>query len=258
MSVTVPVFTSPSPRIALVPVDRPWSWLAAGWKDFTRSPMVSLAYGAGFVALSYALTFGLWQLGLFYLFLPLVGGFFIVAPLLAVGLYEVSRRHMSGEPVDLRVVLTAWRAPRQIALLGMVLLLIHLVWVRVALLLFALFFSGRNPGMGDLVQTIFLSPVSLPFLVTGTLIGAAFATLAFAVSVVSIPMLLDRDVNVITAVATSMTAARANYRAMALWAALIVGFTVCGIVTFFFGLAVVLPLIAHASWHAYRDVVVQD
>lgn len=255
MSVTVPVFASPSPRVSVVPIDRPWSWLAAGWKDLTAAWRVSLAYGAGLVVLSFLLTIGLWLMGLFYLVLPLAGGFFIVAPLLATGLYEVSRRLAAGETVDLRSSILAWRRPRQIAMMGVVLLLIHLVWVRVALLLFALFFYGQSPSLEMLLPALLNSSVSLPFLVTGTIIGAAFACVAFAVSVVSIPMLVDRDTGLIVAIATSATAARVNLRAMALWAALIVGFTAIGIATCFIGLAIVLPLIAHASWHAYRDIV---
>lgn len=257
MSEAVPVFATPSPRIRLVSLDRPWVWLAAGWRDLTHAPAVSLAYGAVLVAISVVLTFGLIAAGLFfYLILPLAAGFMFVAPLLATGLYETSRRLASGEPVSLNDAVFAYRRNGvQIAFFGLILMLLHLAWVRVATLLFALFFQGVNLNLDALIDALFFSTVSLPFLATGTVIGAALAIAAFALGAVSIPMLIDRDVNVFTALATSVTAVRLNWRPMALWAALIVIFTGLGMATFYVGLAVVLPLLGHATWHAYKDLV---
>jgi len=134
-------------------------------------------------------------------------------------------------------------------------MLFNLAWVRIATLLFALFFSDVNPGLERLIQWTLFSPSSLPFLVVGGAVGAALAVVVFAISAVSLPLLLDRDENVFTAIATSVTAVRLNWQAMALWAALIVVFTGLGIVTLFIGLAVTLPLIGHATWHAYKDLV---
>jgi len=255
MAETAIIGTAGDARVRLVPADRPWTWLARGWGDLTRALPVSLAYGIGLVIVSAALTLGLARTGLVYLFLPLVGGFFIVAPLIAVGLYETSRRLERGEPVSLAIALAAWRRPKQVALMGAVLLLINLVWIRVAMLLYALFFSGVNPTLENLVQVLLFSEDSIPFLVVGTLIGAGFAAATFAVSAVSIPMLLDRDVSVMTAILTSIAVVRTNWQAMALWAALIVALTAAGIATLFLGLAVAMPLVAHATWHAYRDLV---
>jgi uncharacterized membrane protein len=256
MSDAISVFHTPSPRVRRVPVDRPWIWLSRGWRDLTLAPRVGLAYGALLVALSFLLTLGLYLLDLLYLLLPLTAGFMFVAPVLAVGLYDTSRRLAANEPVSLDAALTAWRRnPGQVAMLGLILMLFHLAWVRIALLLYPLFFEGPNPALGDLPNLILFSPMGLPFLVTGTLIGGVLAALVFAITAVSIPMLIDRDVGVITAVATSFVAVRHNWRAMALWAALIVIFTGLGFAVFYVGLAVALPLLGHASWHCYKDVV---
>ena len=139
---------------------------------------------------------------------------------------EISRCRAAGVVPTFGAAITAWRRnASQIALLGLVLMLLHLAWVRTATLLFALFFEGLNPTLDNLVNAIFFSSVSLSFLATGTVIGAALATIAFAIGAVSIPMLLDRDVTVFTAIATSCAAVRHNWQAMALWAALIVVFS---------------------------------
>lgn len=256
MSDTVPVFASPSPRVRLVPVDRPWHWLGRGWRDLIEAPGVCLAYGGLLVVASFILTFGLWLAGLPYLVLPLAAGFMFVAPLLAVGLYEVSRRLETGAAPTLAEAALAWRRnPLQIALAGLVLMLFHLAWVRIATLLFALFFSDAAPSLERLVDTLLFSGTSLAFLAVGTALGAVLAAAVFAIAAVSIPMLLDRDIGVASALATSVTAVLLNWRAMALWAALIVLFTALGLATCFIGLAIALPLIGLATWHAYRDLI---
>jgi len=256
MTETVPVFATPSPRIRLVPVDRPWTWLSKGWSDLAHAPQVSLVYGAVLVALSFALTLGLYLADLLYLLLPLAAGFMLLAPALAVGLYDTSRRLAAGELCSIETALNAWRrSPGQIASLGLILMFCHLVWVRIATLLYPLFFEGPNPRLADLPNVLFFSPAGLPFLVTGTLIGGVLAVFVFALAAVSFPMVIDRDVSTITAVATSFAAVRNNWRPMALWAALITVFTAVGIALFYVGLAVALPLIGHATWHCYKDVV---
>jgi len=256
MSDAVPVFAEPSPRVRRVSVDRAWAWLAAGWGDIMETPRVSLALGLSIAVVSVVLTAAVSIGGFFYLLLPLAAGFFLVAPLLAVGFYEISRRNDEGLSVTLNDALTAWRRNQsQIALMGLVLMLMHLAWVRIATLLFALFFRGVTPSLDRLVDTVFFSPISLPFLLTGTIIGAALAVTTFAISAVAVPMLLDREVSVFTAIATSCMVVRVNWRAMTLWAALIVVFTSMGLATFYAGLVIAIPVLGHASWHAYRDLV---
>lgn len=242
------------PGIRIIADDRPWSWLQAGWQDLTRIPGVSLAYGAGFVAAGYLLSFLLWRADGFYLVLPLAGGFLLVAPFAAVGLYDASRRLQSGEPVSLTGALLAWRRPLQVASFGLILLLLHFAWMRVALLWFVLYFHGGTPAL-DKLPLFLIEAQNLPFLVIGTLIGGVFAAITFAISVISLPLLLDRDIDVISAILLSLRAVFNNPKAMLLWAGLITLFTAVGLATFFFGLGLLFPLVAHASWHAYRDVV---
>ena len=246
-------------RVRAVPIDQPWAWLAAGWRDMIRVPGISLAYGFGLVAVSFVVTFGVVWAGWFYLVLPLVAGFFFFAPVLAVGLYETSRRLEAGEQASLADALAAFRRNgTQIAFMGMVLMMCNLACMRIATLLYALFFAGAHPTFEGLIDALFFSSISIPFLAVGSLVGFVLAVVVFSMGAVAIPMLLDREVHVFAAVSTSIAAVRLNWKPMALWAALIVGFTTLGFVTLYVGLAVVLPLLGHASWHAYRDLVAME
>ena len=260
MAEAVPVFTTTPPKVRRIELDRPWSWLAAGWRDLRRAPQVSLAYGVLFAVVGYAITLGLWWANLVFLILPMMCGFLIVGPLLAVGLYEVSRRLETGEPVSLGAAVMAWqRNGGQIGLMGIVLLLLLFAWIRLAALLFMLFFGLEPPSFPHLFAETFLSADALPFLIVGTAIGAVLAGLAFAISAISIPLLLDRpESSVFTAVATSVVAVKENPTTMAFWAVLIAGFVGAGLITLYLGLIVTLPLIGHATWHAYRDLVGHD
>lgn len=258
MSEPVAVFQGPSPQIRRVPIDRPWVWLAAGWNDLWAAPASGLAWGAGAVAAGWASIALLLWFEQPWLVLPLSAGFFFVGPFVAVGLYETSRRLGAGLPVDGRATLGAWRRnPDQIALMGVVLLLLHLAWMRAAQLLFALFQGQGVPSWDRFSDVLWHSARSLPFLAVGVAIGAALAALAFVIGAFSIPFLLDRrHSNVFEAIATSVAAVRLNPRPMLLWAGLIVMLVAMAMVPGLLGLVVVLPVVAHATWHAYRDVVV--
>jgi len=239
-----------------VTVDQPWIWLSRGWRDLCRAWPVSLFYGAGFVIVSFLLTLGLWIADVFYLVLPLAAGFMFLGPVVCIGLYEVSRRLEHGQPVTLRDAIMAWRANAgSIAVMGLVLMLFLLAWIRIAFLIFALFFGGRPASWEFLITTLFFSTDGIPFLIVGTLVGGALAVVVFAISAVALPLLLERDAGVLRAMVTSVVAVTKNWRVLIGWGALIVLFTAAGLVTLYIGLAVTLPLIGHASWHAYRDLV---
>ncbi len=252
--------STPSIEIRKIPLDRPWTWLAKGFSDLRQAPLVSLGYGVLFALAGYALVGSLWALGWIYLTLPLAAGFLIVGPLFAVGLYEVSRRLKMGEPIGISVALGAWkRNGGQIGLMGIALLLLMFAWIRLAAMIFMLFFGLEPPSLETLVQQTVLSPDALPFLVTGTVVGAVLALIAFAISVISIPLLLDRpEANVVTAITTSIDAVKTNPAPMLFWGALIVLFVGAGLATLLIGLIVALPLIGHASWHAYCDLTGQE
>ena len=258
MRETIAVFPTPRPYIRRVPVDRAWVWLSAGWHDMLAEPRQSLAWGlvpviAGWSAAALFLWFDLP-----YLLIPLGAGFFFIGPFIAGSFYEISRRREIGLLVDSESVAFAWRRnPDQIASMGVVLLVFHLAWMRLAQLLFAVFEWRTVPSWDRFADLVWYSSRSLPFLAVGMVCGAALAAAAFLIGVFSIPYLLDRrDSNVFEAIATSVTAVRQNARPMLLWAALIVLLVVIGMISGLIGLVVILPVIGHATWHAYRDVVV--
>jgi uncharacterized membrane protein len=242
-----------------VDVEAPWRWLRLGWQDLVQARKVSLAFGVAIAVASLILINLLWHIDLLPYALPLAAGFMFVAPAAAICFYDISRRLEAGAPVRFMEVALAWIPNAgQIALMGLAMMLFQLAWIRFATLLFALFFGPQPASWDRFIQALFFSTDGLPFLIIGTLSGGALAVLAFAISVTAFPMLLDRDVGTATAIATSVRATMVNWRVMTGWAALIVMFTAAGIVTGCLGLIVTMPLIGHASWHAYREMVAKE
>jgi len=254
------VDAAPASRVRRVSTDRPWAWLSLGWRDMMAHKAISLSYGAVLVLAGWIVSLLSFGFGTAWAILPATAGFFMVAPILATGLYETSRRRALGERVTLSDAISGFRRnPTQIAMMGVMLLVLHLFWVRIAGLLFALFF-GLNfaPSLAQLPIALMQSPDLLPFLMIGTGFGLVLASVTFAVSAVSIPMLIDRpELSFLEAVTVSIQAVVENWKAMALWAGLIVVFIGLALVPFFLGLVIALPLIGHATWHAYRDLVVR-
>lgn len=248
------------PPVRRLDLDRPWVWLAAGWDDLWRAPQVSLVYGAIFTAVSFAITAGVFFVGLQYLLFPLTAGFMLVGPMLAVGLYETSRRLETGVPVSLGSALfVATRSPMRLAFLGITLMALLLIWMRAATLLLALFLGTTQfPPFSEIVPTLLFTPQGLGLLVVGTGAGGILAAMVFAISVISVPLLMDRDVDFLTAMVTSVKAVWQNPKPMLLWAWLVALLTACGLVTLFIGLIVTFPLVGHATWHAYREVIGQS
>ena len=240
-----------------VAFDAPWAWLALGWRDLWAAPGVSLVYGGAFALAAALLTWGVTQAGAQSLILALAGGFLLVAPLAAVGLYEASRRMSAGEPVTLGAVVNGGLHPRgQLAFFGIALLLIFMVWMQIAFLLFMLFAGTSGiPPANEFMHTLLFTRHGTGLMIVGTLVGAALAALTFAVSAVSVPLLLVKDVDIVTAITTSIKTVIVNPKAMFLWAALIAGFMAVGIATLFVGLVVVFPLVGHATWHAFKALV---
>ena len=253
---TIPVSESvlPIPNVRRIAMNQPWQWLVAGWNDLRRAPVASLTYGLLFVLMGYLLVATVEAQ--FTAVLALTTGFLLVGPFLAMGLYDISRRLEAGAPVSLGRALTAWRANvRPIALFGVVVGLVMIVWARFSAVLFAVLVGGRELSLDAAAAQLFFSGSGLTFLLVFVGVGALAAAAVFAISVVSIPMLLDRQTDVLTAILTSVAAVRANPAPMALWAALIALCTGLGLLTFYLGLALALPLIGHATWHAYRSLV---
>jgi uncharacterized membrane protein len=252
-------FAQTGPPVRKVGPGAVFRWLRRGWSDLWRSPGVSLGIGACCVLVSWALAGAILATSYAVLILPLVTGFMFAAPLLAVGIYEVGRLHEAGVRPTFAHTRAALRRNRfQIAFMGALLMLFLYGWLRVATMLSALFLGDEIPPLGAFLETAFLSRQHLDFALTGTAIGAVLAAIVFGLSAVSLPMLVDRPVDAVTAAVTSMRACLANPVTMALWAATIVAVTLLAALPGFLGLVIALPLLGHATWHAYRDLVEPD
>jgi uncharacterized membrane protein len=240
-------------------MDDPWRWLAAGWRDLWRTPGLSLGYGAAFVVIGLLVTAGLWSVGLESMSPALAAGFALLGPVFALGLYEMSRRYEAQESVSLReVVRVHVPSPPQFAFLAFMLMFLFLVWLRLATLNYALFTYGNYAPIGEFMKFALTSEAGLTMVVVGTAIGGALAFIAYMISVISVPILMRHDVDVLTAIWISAQTVLNNPGPMLLWAWLIAALTALGIATMFLGLIVVFPLIGHATWHAYRTIVADE
>lgn len=244
-------------KVERVAFDAPWTWLAAGWRDLWVAPRISLTYGAVFAAVSMGLVLALKAGGLEALVLSLGGGFLLIGPVAAIGLYETSRRIEAGQSVTFRDIARAgFHAPGQLGFFGAILAFAYFAWLQLALLLFMLFLGDKPlPPASEFIPTLLFTPHGLGLLVTGTMIGGAIAFLVFSISAISVPLLMTRRLDAVSAIGASVAAVRLNPKAMTLWAALIAGFMVLGIATLFVGLVIAFPLVGHATWHACRDLV---
>jgi uncharacterized membrane protein len=239
-----------------VDAEQHWGWLRRGWQDLVRAREVSLTFGAAIALASLVLLYGMWQQDWFAYSFPLASGYMFVAPFLGVAFYEISRRLELGMPINFWDIAFAWRKrPAQLLMLGLIMMLFQIVWMRLALLIYALFYGLEIARWEDFAVDILTTTHGFLFLAVGSVIGGAMAVVAFALSVVSFPLLLDRDVGTAQAIATSVAVTLANWRVMLGWGALIVLFTAGGLATGCLGLVITMPLIGHASWHAYRDLV---
>jgi len=243
-----------TPQVRSVSTRDPLRWLSAGWADLRAAPAIGLGYGLVIAVIGYVLSAAAWNVPI--LVLTFISGFMLVAPLVAVGLYEVSRRLEIGERPALRDVIGVWGRNRwALVFMGAILGFVMIGWGRLAGLLAALSFPVVGPEGHLVTWASVTSADGLGFLALFVAMGAGLATIVFAITAVSIPMLLDRPVDTVTAIATSVKAVAHNLPAMAVWAGLIVALTVIGLAAGYVGLIVTLPLVAHATWHAYRQLV---
>ena len=239
--------------------DAPWQWLRAGWNDFRMASRVCLTYGAIFVALGGLIILGMMAVGASSTIPVALSGFALVGPALAVGIYQVSRAFEKGKTPRFRVIIS--RFPQRIAQIGFLSILLGLLlmmWMRVAQILLVVLapFAPLEPNA--FLNFLFTDGSGLTLLAVGTVFGGILATLAFAISAIAFPLLVDRDVDAITALATSFNAVLKQPFVMFTWAWLIAFVIGAGIAFFGIGLAIAFPWIALATWHAYRDFMPAD
>ena len=230
-------------------------WLSLGWSDFRRAPGLSLVFGGIYPAVGILLTVLLHHYQMDSLVFLLACGFMLIGPLAATCLYEIARRLETGEPLGAALIVgSVRRRGTAIGDLGLSLMMIFLAWLIIGFGLFAMFFSGSPPEMTDFVATMLFSPAAVPFFAIGAAVGGVLAAVAFAVSMFAMPMLVDKDVTAPQAIAFSVMAVWRNRLNMIGWAATVAVLTFAGMTLAFAGLIVVFPVVAYASWHAYRDV----
>ena len=244
------VFSLPLARLQFAD---PVNWLKLGWSDFQRCPRIGLFYGLCFFAMGHALL-ALFQKAPEYL-LALSAGFLLMGPFLCLGLYDASKAMQTHDHrPSLRASLNAWRPTKStMAIFAGVLLILEMLWGRAALVVFAVSFNTM-PEKANLLAML-LDPENIGFLVTYVLVGGVFASLIFVTSVISIPMIMDRQVDAISAGLTSIRACLQNPGVMLFWGALITGIVLLSLLPFFLGLLITGPVIGHATWHAYRHIV---
>jgi len=252
-------FTDPPPapsafaiQLNRLPLSAPLRWLQLGWQEFRRAPVIGLFYGFCFVAMGWALITAFeyapaWVLGL-------SAGFLLVGPFLCLGIYQTSRRLGQGQVPDFGDSLMAWdQRLSALGIFGFLLLVLEMLWARSSLVIFAVTFDGMPDFKGSLMALV--DPQNIEFIIAYIVVGGIFASMIYAVSVVSIPMILDRQTDAITAALTSLRLVLTQPGVMIIWGATITGLVTLAMLPWFVGLLVVGPVIGHASWHAYREAV---
>jgi uncharacterized membrane protein len=231
----------------------PFRWLARGWRDLLAAKSIALFYGVFFWAMALLLWAVFSKLPEYTM--SLMSGCLLVGPFLAMGLYDASRRREQGLVPDLIYSLTCWDTRiGSMSMLVLVLIVLELLWGRASLVVFAVFFNTGMPSTAGVLQAVF-NPENLEFVVVYLVVGGFFAGLVFATSVVSIPMILDRDTDAISASITSLQVFFANLPVLLLWGALISVLVIAALLPWGAGLLLVGPWLGHATWHAYRGSV---
>lgn len=224
----------------------PLRWLREGWSDYRRAPGLSLAWGAACSLVSVLIAWLAWATGGWVLLVSMLSGFIFVAPLLAFGMYSVSRQLCLGNRPTLGWTLQAARRPLANSLVfALVLLVILLLWARAGAMVHIFFPTDGEVQLRELAA----------FLAVGSAVGSLFAAFTFSASVFSLPFIANRDVDVITAVVSSINAVLRNRWTMLQWAVIVAALTLVGFLTALLGFVVIIPWLGYATWHAYREAL---
>jgi len=232
--------------------------LVEGLRDFQALPLYGLCFGALYAAGGITIMLCLTAFGLVYLVYPLAAGFALIGPFVAIGLYEVSRRRERGEPVSFGAIWSTIRSRSEIGWMAFVTLFVFVIWMYQVRLLIALLLGlhASFSSLQEFMTVVLTTNEGLLFLAIGNAVGAALSLILFSLTVVSFPLLLDREVDFVTAMVTSVRAVVMSPLPMIGWAAVIVMLLVVSALPYFLGLVVTLPVLGHATWHLYRRLVV--
>ncbi len=249
----------PMPEVRAISAADIRASLAEGWGDFIRAPFLSGFFGLVYAAGGLALFWAAAELGIGWIVYPLLLAFALIGPFVAVGLYEISRRLERGARPGWGPVLgVIWaQRKREIAWMGFVMLFVLVVWMYQIRIMVALFL-GFEPfhGFEDMVRVLFTTQAGLTFLAVGHVVGAILALVVFSLTVVSIPLLLDREVDIVTAMITSVKAVTTNPAPMLGWGLMVTVLLFLSALPAFLGLIIVLPVLGHATWRLYRRLIV--
>jgi uncharacterized membrane protein len=231
--------------------------LIQGLRDFQAYPVYGLVLGGLYAAGGTAIVLCLTAFGLVYFAYPLAAGFALIGPFVAIGLYEISRRRERGEAVSISAIWSTVRSRSEIGWMAFVTLFFFVVWMYQVRLLIALILGlhASFSSLSEFMTVVLTTNEGLLFLIIGNLDGAALSLILFSLTVVSFPLLLDREVDFVTAMVTSVRAVVASPLPMIGWAAAITVLLVVSAIPWFLGLLVTLPVLGHATWHLYRRIV---
>lgn len=232
-----------------LPIFAAKDWLTLGWEDYKKAKKLSLISGASFIVASYIFTFLSWKWGGAVLLFSLLSGFVFVAPILALGLYSISCQLSSGfEPKFMYSFREGKRHMGNVAVFSLLLLIILLVWVRAGSAIHIFFPMSEDPRLSEMVT----------FFTVGSAVGSIFAFVVFCTAAFSLPMMMDRKADAITAVLSSVNAVKKNKVACLIWVGVIFIFTLLNIVTGFLSMVITMPLLGYATWHGYKQTIVSE
>ena len=251
---------APRPAIRSITTDDIHDALRAGWADFRAAPQFGLFFGGIYALGGLFILLELTRMEQPLWIIPLAFAFPLIGPFVAIGLYEVSRRREQGLPLDWSEVLgVIWRERgRQIPTMAFIVVAGFMVWMWFARLILAIFLGRMSFAVYSDLNILFTTTNGLAMLVVGTAVGGAIAFILYAITAVSLPMLLERELDFVTAMVASFNAVTSNLRPMLVWAFIIGAGAILSMIPAFLGLVVVLPVLGHATWHVYRKVIAPE